>query len=197
MVESKLSIILLLVTLIFAPSSVNSCYHGDLSGDVSLGRSASGSICTLVKVSADGKSIAPIGRSYNDKDWEPVAGPYSSLKYICNDVCLVSLPSLETGEFYKLSIFSHSLAKEDELARFLEQATFGTTREALKGFNSTSDTMESIAGWIHDQIYRQKATLHREVSLTLKCWSMMSYAMKYSIFFRFSGFGGMQTTDMT
>jgi hypothetical protein len=54
-----------------------------------------------------------------------------------------------------LAAFDHRLPFRDEVARFLEQATFGPTREALDSFSG------SFAGWVKDQQENVPLTSHR------------------------------------
>jgi len=127
-------------------------------------------LVTLVKVAADKKSIAPIGRSYNNGDWENVAGPYQNLIFKCFDkttYCKINLPNITgSDEIYQVKSYNHALPKKDELARFLEQATFGATRQSIGEILNISDTEslttdETMAKWTYDQMYNTPMSSHR------------------------------------
>ena len=49
----------------------------------------------------------------------------------------------------------------DEVARFLEQATFGPTRASIQGFNTTSNLPAAFAAWIKAQQTTVPLTSHR------------------------------------
>ena len=57
---------------------------------------------------------------------------------------------------------SHSLSRKEELARFLEQATFGPTLDAINDFGPLVAVNDGIASWIQDQMDNQEMTLHRK-----------------------------------
>jgi hypothetical protein len=61
------------------------------------------------------------------------------------------------GYKYELAAFDHELSRRDEIARFLEQTSFGPTRQALDNFSG-----KSIAQWVHDQQENVPMTSHRE-----------------------------------
>ena len=55
-------------------------------------------------LASDGKRIAPAGRSYENGDWESVAGPFPLLERACSaDDCNAMLPELAAGETYNIS----------------------------------------------------------------------------------------------
>jgi len=122
-----------------------------------------GTLCTLTKIEED--SVVGVARSYDRNPWEVSAGEFatslfSDHNFICNSqTCIVALPSLQTGDYY-LTTYTYSISLRDELARFLESATFGITQSELSDLealtpdtDSTSDsTQGKITKWIKDQI---------------------------------------------
>jgi uncharacterized protein (DUF1501 family)/uncharacterized protein (DUF1800 family) len=129
---------------------------------VSLIASKTGEICTLSRVGSDG-SYAPVGRSYDGLEWESVAGPYTSLRFNCSDgSCSVTTPPSETSDQqFVLTTFQHKVTKREEVARFFEQVTFGTTPDDLYNVDIESDLDSFYSEWVHDQIYQTPETLHR------------------------------------
>ena len=116
-------------------------------------------LCTLVQVDVNRTRFVPVGRSYENNAWEPymtnllVVPPTFS----CDPVtCQVKLPPLLPGHSYELVGYHYTVPKRDEIARFLEQATFGPTRNALDQFPS------SFGHWIKDQQDVVPPSLHRE-----------------------------------
>jgi len=142
---------------------------------VRLTRAPSGTLCTLTRSDGSGPSI-PVGRSYgsgNGNDWERVAGPFASIEYDCSDssYCEVTIPNISaTKQIFELNTFEHGISKRDEIARFLEQATFGTTHNDLKSIereleeSSGSDLnlIPIFSQWIYSQVNEVKPTSHRE-----------------------------------
>ena len=132
-------------------------------------------LCTLTKtiVSSDtSQNISiPIARSYNGHQWEKSAGEYAASVFSNNDIlcydigCQINLPSLESGEEFRLSSFKYSLSRIDEVARFLETATFGITQDQLDVFDaSTNNLQKDIIDWVSDQMNTTTTpiTSHRE-----------------------------------
>jgi hypothetical protein len=112
-------------------------------------------LCTLVQISPDGNNIKPVGRSYAGYDWEASSGEFSTLVWSCSgSSCVVDLPSLPDGAVYQLTSFDCTcilfVAGPDEVARFLEQATFGPTRADINKFD-VSNLPQAFANWIKDQ----------------------------------------------
>ena len=135
-----------------------------------LEKAKSGQLCTLTLVTiTDGESSVPVGRSYNGHDWQRVAGPFPSLAYSCNsnsDYCNVATPIVaSSNQELRLTTFTRDLPKKDEVARFLEQVTFGTTREDLDSLNTSTDEstdlMPRFVDWIKGQYYHTDPTSHR------------------------------------
>ena len=126
------------------------------------------SLCTLVQVSPDGEHFKPLGRSYYGYNWEASSGEFSTLNWACSvESCLVSLPSLPIGSVYQLTTFDggeFNLTKSDEVARFLEQATFGATRADIASMDTVSSSpLRSFARWIENQQKVVPMTSHREI----------------------------------
>ena len=121
-------------------------------------------LCTLVQISPDSNSIKPVGRSYAGYDWEASSGEFSSLTWSCSGPsCVVDLPSLPDGAVYQLTSFDAPAlvrAGPDEVARFLEQATFGPTRADIDKFDF-SNLPQAFANWIKDQQKNVPLTSHR------------------------------------
>ena len=125
----------------------------------------SSNLCTLAKLDA-GNRRTPVGRSYDGNDWEVSAGYFSARVSIdaCYEglYCHVTLPALPTplegqeAHVYMLSSFQHSISPQAQVARFLEQATFGPTLEEIQ--STTSDAFHS---WIESQITHPPSS-HRE-----------------------------------
>lgn len=128
----------------------------ETEGELALAKSDQ--LCTLWQVDNSRTRLIPIGRSYAGNDWEP----YSSVamdpaKFHCGEtVCSLTLPILPSGFKYELAAFDHELPRKDEVARFLEQSSFGPTRESLQAFPN------SFADWIKDQQENVPMTSHRE-----------------------------------
>lgn len=109
----------------------------------------------------------PVARSYGAR-WEASAGHYaktgSGLGMNClHDVptpyCEFTLPPVDESQQYVLETYQHSITKEAEAARFLEQATFGTTKEDLQALMATDN---NFTQWVYDQMYNIPMSSHRE-----------------------------------
>jgi hypothetical protein len=122
-------------------------------------------LCTLVQVSPDGLSFKPVARSYAGNRWEAYSGEFASLKWTCTGTsCNVILPPLEDGAKYQLTTFANptsSAVRKNEIARFLEQATFGPTRSEIAKLNTTANLQQAFAAWIKDQQSKVPLTSHR------------------------------------
>ena len=132
---------------------------------VLLARSAANQLCTLVQVDSARTRIIPVGRSYQGHRWEPyhsdLVAPVPS--FACDPmVCSLSLPTLPVGYSYELVAYAHDLPWKDEMARFLEQTTFGPTRKELSEFDDTKDAALSMANWIMEQQDTVRPSFHRE-----------------------------------
>lgn len=116
------------------------------------------------------KVMIPVGRSYEGHAWEPYSGEFADLKFACDPTtCSFTLPKLLGDDYvYQLASFDYESPREDQVARFLEQATFGPTRETIQSFP------DSFADWIkeqqevtpmssHRKFYRERATFRNVV----------------------------------
>ncbi len=142
--------------------------------EILIEKSITGNMCTLTLVTK-GKiqTSAPVGRSYDGYDWERVAGPFSSLQYTCDvgaSHCKVVLPSImSSSQEYHLTTqdFPSERTTRDEIARFFEQTTFGTTSDDLDDFtlnlNQFADANLTLAftEWVRAQISDVSPTSHR------------------------------------
>lgn len=142
-------------------------YEIHTSGRVEL--ETSDKLCTLIEVTNKG-FLKPVGRSYGNNDWEAAAGDYSSrVQFNCTtatSTCVVHLPELTDGAHYRMSSFhAPKYTATDEVARFLEQATFGATMTEIQslaaaaGANDYDDSY--FANWIRNQMVALPATSHR------------------------------------
>lgn len=113
-------------------------------------RTKMGELCTLVKL--DRGNLKPIARSYEGSPWEATAGEAAEIRYACNKrQCKAWLPEA----IYQLTTFEHTITSEQDASRFLEQATFGPTRETIASFTGRSK-------WIKEQIYAMPISSHRQ-----------------------------------
>jgi hypothetical protein len=124
-------------------------------------------VCTLVQISPDKQSFKPIGRSYAGYEWEAASGEFSYLKWICDGVsCAVDLPTLSAGSIYRLATLDTSNTAEsgsmNEIARFLEQSTFGSTIEDIRSLFGSANLLPIFAQWILQQQNDVSITSHRE-----------------------------------
>jgi hypothetical protein len=122
-------------------------------------------LCTLVLQSFDAQTFKPVGRSYAGYDWEASSGEFASLGWSCNGInCSVNLPSLPLDTIYVLtSFYPPDQFREngvDEVARFLEQTTFGVTNSDISKFDTTNLPLE-FGSWIKEQQESVPATSHR------------------------------------
>eukprot|EP00804_Cyclotella_cryptica_P013853 CCRYP_002403-RF/>CCRYP_002403-RF protein AED:0.04 eAED:0.04 QI:361/1/1/1/0.81/0.82/17/505/2306 len=126
-------------------------------------------LCTLIRSNQDGTGRGPVARSYGSK-WEASAGHFakadSGLNIVCYSregaipVCDMTLPPLEEEtQQYVLETRRRFLSKEAEAARFLEQATFGQTKEDIDALVATGNNFTS---WVYDQMYNVSMSSHRE-----------------------------------
>jgi hypothetical protein len=145
--------------------------------NIILGVSGLDQICLLVRVRTaseeDGndvkKTIAPVGRSYNGRLWEAMAGHFVETIYFeCskeNETCRVELPQAENTtkleDQFVLISYEHSVTRKQDVARFLEQAAFGPTRAEIYSWDFGKFD-GSFARWISDQIEVKRPTLHRQ-----------------------------------
>mmetsp|Transcript_31842 Transcript_31842/g.73213 ORF Transcript_31842/g.73213 Transcript_31842/m.73213 type:complete len:3134 (+) Transcript_31842:2040-11441(+) len=137
-----------------------------------------------------GKIMAtvPIARSYDGNVWEPAAGEFAAKLFYDGGIhcytngCQLSVPrggrmsrrraigaphsKGEASERYFLSSFAYSTSGRNELARFLESTTFGTTTEELDALEEVDggSTIDKISDWVSDQMDLSVVpmTSHRE-----------------------------------
>ena len=120
------------------------------------------SLCTLVRhnATAGGTQRAPVARSFASRgSWEVSAGLFSNsatsgLSLDCDagdgTTCDVTLPPVTNGQQYILETFTRpTLSAEALAARFLEQSTFGTTRESMNDLVARGLDYEN---WIIEQM---------------------------------------------
>ena len=140
--------------------------------------SSANTLCTLVRIhnpSGDGIAentfLQPLARTYSGHDWEVSRGKFvqeASFDCSAGESCAINLTKIEEregGGTYQLSTFGvpSQYTKKDIIARFLEQATFGATPEALEALDTTepgdmNSLKESLAlaGWIQDQMDQER-----------------------------------------
>jgi hypothetical protein len=135
------------------------------TGQTTLSIPAKKGLCTLVQVSPDGQSFKPVGRSYAGNPWEAYSGEFASLKWTCSGTsCVVNLPALANGAVYQLMTFAtptSSSVRQNEIARFLEQTTFGPTRTDIANLNTSANLQQAFAAWIKAQQSTVPLTSHR------------------------------------
>ncbi|CAB9519484.1 Protein of unknown function (DUF1800) [Seminavis robusta] len=146
-------------------------------------RSAADKLCTLVVVGTSGTEqfLTPIARSYNGQDWNVAAGKYSSvLTPDCTtDASLCQLVFTDIAELvggagatFQLTTFDPpSYSDKDIIARFLEQATFGPTWEAITEIETAATSQATsldsqFAKWVQNQQTNVPVASHREVFRT-------------------------------
>ncbi len=136
--------------------------------------SQTGDLCTLTLkksnyafASPEAFQGAPIARSYDGLAWEKTAGPLSATlpKPICTtSYCtFVGLPPPDSNEdTYLLTSYSHSgFGVEAEAARFLEQASFGPSRDTINGL-LVATSGNKYERWVKNQIENVPLSSHRE-----------------------------------
>jgi len=114
--------------------------------------------------------IVPLARSYLQQDWDPTAGPYaaSSIVTSCDSTrCTLGIPSLagtDPTAIFVLTTYDYSSDAQSQVARFLEQATFGPTLDDITGFNYDGDLLTNMAWWVQSQMdpWSVSPTYHRE-----------------------------------
>jgi hypothetical protein len=113
---------------------------------------------TLPSEVSDKASV--VGRSYDESDWEssPVAigtGVPRLIFGCSNDACHVDIPASLPGSFYLVVRQRGRLTTSKErVARLLNQATFGATKQEIESFPS------SPHAWVEQQL-AETATSHR------------------------------------
>ncbi len=110
----------------------------------------------------DDYNIIPVARTYNNRNWERVAGPYAQDLTI-SDCCSLSIPNLQMddddddqGKLLLIS-FSHELTSKEEVSRFFQHTTFGPTLTMINDWNYGSssndeDMQIEMANWLQNQM---------------------------------------------
>jgi len=124
--------------------------------------SASDGLCILTRRNSQtGTNRAPVARSYASLGWEQSPGLFartnSGASVDCtggsSNECDVTVPPLDEGMEYVLESYMYSLSQaggmEAEAARFLEQATFGSTRDSIDSMNQGGN---DYAAWVENQL---------------------------------------------
>jgi hypothetical protein len=112
----------------------------DGGGILAVSSSSAGTLCTLTQVRTENSKdvqVIPIARSYEANPWESAAGDTaieifrrSGGQPVCTEnSCTINLPALPDPATYRyaLTTYSYDLSRKDEVARFLDRSTFGTT----------------------------------------------------------------------
>ena len=141
--------------------------------------SSTGSLCTLTEVQTDASTgedvqIVPIARSYEGQNWESAAGGRASSIFssggalACSGAtCTMHLPAASANSRYVLTSYDHSIGQRNEVARFLDQSTFGVTTNELNyhdGGDWTSNAALYRANYVKNQMDTSVTpmTSHRE-----------------------------------
>mmetsp|Transcript_19333 Transcript_19333/g.27328 ORF Transcript_19333/g.27328 Transcript_19333/m.27328 type:complete len:1758 (+) Transcript_19333:76-5349(+) len=155
--------------LVSCPLEPNNAPIAVSAGLINLERSSSVSLCTLTKIithESGDNTLMPVARSYYGNDWEVSAGVFASIvsPQCATASCSLDLPPLAANENYMLTTLAEpERTYHDKVARFLEQASFGVTKQDLYSNWDASIPLEtSIAAWVDDQINSVPMTAHRE-----------------------------------
>ena len=132
--------------------------------------SAVGELCTLTLEYEDesGAVSKPIARSYDGNGWEKTAGAFSQSLPMpdCSsglNCIFLDLPPPEGDKNYVLTSYFHAgFGEKAEVARFLEQSTFGPSRDTINQLHSSSAGGDKYRSWIYNQVYNVPMTSHRE-----------------------------------
>ena len=152
------------------PSSTKNPTVISATGSISLSVVPKDTLCTLTlkQIIGGEEALIPLARSYDNHDWETVAGPYP-IKFSCSGSSCQSstLPVIEGTDSFQLTTFKLSdrpITSADVAARFLEQASFGPTRESIAQWKDLpmAGLDHSFASWTYDQIYTVPMTSHRQ-----------------------------------
>ena len=114
----------------------------------------------------DDYDIIPVARSYNNRNWERVAGPYAQSLEITT-CCTLDIPVLsydDSSSTFILLSLSHSLpSQQAEVSRFLSQVTFGPTRSLIDSWDYSNDMEIEMSSFVHKQMDTSETpmTLHR------------------------------------
>ena len=149
--------------------------------------STSESIDSFLPITKDSNNadfnIVPVSRSYDNYWWEEVAGPYAEVLEIKNcdssacDIVIPILENLAPGKFVLMTVV-HSLNSKEKISRFLGQATFGPTMNAINEFGSP--TASNFEQWVHSQIDIEP-TYHREFFRENTHYSLNEEKIDYTV----------------
>jgi len=141
--------------------------------------SAGGNLCMIVAIAESSQTseefLIPLGRSYDGYDWETV--PPLFLEFDCDeDLCRVYLPRARSEERFYLHHFTHTLStSEEQVSRFLTQATFGATTESIESYIVAESTPSTF---LKDQM---EASISTELRRTFRSRSFGRMATPSSI----------------
>ncbi len=132
-----------------------------------------GDLCTLtLQDSSNGPSVPiPVSRSYDGRDWEITAGPFSdtmSQPDCVTSVCTFSdFPPLKNDDDVSYVLTSYfrdvdDIGAEAEVARFLEQATFGPSRDTIQDLANSNAGQDKYFNWVKNQVENIPMNSHRE-----------------------------------
>ena len=175
------------------PAVGDSSFITDTSLPIAFAKADVRTLTTLTRVTviSDGNvttetTVIPIARSYNGNDWEKEPGRivedtmYDRDWYCYSAACEFDLPVLALNDQYKLHTYEASEqytnsslnARDNVIARFLESATYGTTKagiNTIKGISTNSNRRrlaedDQITSWVADQMNATitPPTSHRE-----------------------------------
>lgn len=120
-------------------------------------------LCMLWRVHSDGRR-QPVAKSYQGNVWEASAVPaYGYLQFDCDEAmqtCQTELPPINVGDYYEIvSLQRPDLPLRDQVARFLEQTTFGPRTVDLQDENVQA--FPSFADWVRHQQVQVPLSSHR------------------------------------
>ena len=94
----------------------------------------------------------PVARSYNNRNWERVAGPYAQSLSISN-CCKLVIPNLsdDDGKFLLMS-FTHQINEREQVSRFFQQTTFGPDLDMINSWNYNTNIDQEMGSWVKAQM---------------------------------------------
>ena len=118
--------------------------------------------------------IIVIANSFGGNDWQSSASMYATEIFRDNEImsyasgCQLNLPDISDDLRYELEHRSYTLSQRDELARFLESATFGVTTadlDELEAATVYSTVLDAISSYVEMQqdAHVVPPSSHREV----------------------------------
>lgn len=130
------------------------------------------SVSNPVNVTKESKNsdyyLAPVVRSYNNRSWKKVAGPFQEtwIRINCEAVaqnCVIRIPKIQPydQDSFFLMAFENKRSFKEELSRFFSQSTFGSTRKLIDGW-SYSEDQKGMAQFLKDQIALPMTSLREE-----------------------------------